>query len=340
MGFSRKKLAIDIGTSSTRIIVPKKGIVINEPTLVAQIENKGQRLNSKNLVAVGSAAAEMNGKQPAKISIIKPMKSGVIADFNAQSKMLGYFIKSATGRIHFSQPEAMITISATASSTEKKAMVDAAIESGLQNVHLIKSSIAAALGSGLQITKPTGSMIIDIGAGTTEIGVFSLGGIITESAIRVGGDNIDESIKAMARREHGVRLANSEIYKIKSKFLNLNSKENNSLGLTAQSIINGTPKKITIKQKQLINCIEPNLDSIASSIKSCLEQSPPDILSDISKNGVILSGGSCKIKGLSQYLTKRLNIAFIKATHPSSNTIKGANLALTHLDDYQKSLLS
>jgi len=336
MGITSKKLAIDLGTASTRIHVPKKGVVVNEPTMIA-LEDES---DPSTTIAIGSTAREMHGKSPDSIAVLKPMKSGVIADYGATKAMLSRFINQSTGRFHMSKPEAMITISGSATSTEKKALLDATLESGLQNVHLIQSSVAAALGAGLQIAEPTGVMVIDIGAGTTEIGVFSLGGVVAETSLRIGGDNIDEAIRVMARREHGVRLSSDSLFRTKTKFLNLKARENNSLNVTGQNLIQGTPKKVTIKQKQLQSYAEVPLDSIVRSFKKVLEQTPPDVKSDIAKHGVVLTGGSSQLKGLGDYLSKRLNIACITAQHPELAAIKGAHLALTHLEDYQKSLLA
>ncbi len=336
MGLTSKKLAIDLGTSTTRIHLPKKGVVVNEPTIIA-FDDEG---SSAHTIAIGHAAAEMKGKSPESVDVVQPMRAGVIADYRATKTMLSRFINQATGRFHISKPEAMITISSTATSTEKKALLDAALESGLQNAHLIQSTVASALGAGLQIAEPSGVMIIDIGAGTTEIGVFSLGGIVAEGSVRTGGHNIDEAIRLMARREHGIRISNDELFKIKSKFLNLKAKENNSTTITGQSIINGTPKKVTFKQKQLQSYVESPLDSIVRTFKRVLEQTPPDIISDIAKHGAVLSGGGAQLRGLGDYLSKRLHVACIKTQHPELAAIKGAHLALTHLEDYRKSLLA
>lgn len=336
MGLTSKKLAIDLGTSTTRIHVPKKGVVVNEPSVIAFA---GDPKNPTTL-AVGHGAGEMKGKSPDNVTVVEPMRAGVIADYRATTTMLSRFIHQATGRFHLSKPEAMITISGTATSTEKKALLDATLEAGLQNVHLIQSTVASALGAGLQITDPSGVMIIDIGAGTTEIGVFTLGGIVAETSIRTGGQNIDDAIRVMARREHGIRVSSDELFKIKSKFLNLKSKENNSLNVTGQSIIQGTPKKVTIKQKQLQGYVEVPLDSILRAFKKVLEQTPPDVISDIAQHGVVMSGGSAQIRGLGDYFSKKLHIACIKAQHPELASIKGAHLALTHLEDYRRSLLA
>jgi rod shape-determining protein MreB len=336
MGLVSKKIAIDLGTSYTRIHVPKKGIAVNEPSTIALRDER----DTSSVVAVGAAAQEMYGKSPDAVTVIKPMRSGVIANYGATKQMLSRFIHQSTGRVHINKPEAMITISQSATSTEKKALLDAALEAGLQNVHFIKSSVASALGAGLQITEPDGVMIIDIGAGTTEVGVFSLGGVVAEGSVRVGGDTIDDAIRLLARRELGVRISSTELFRIKTKFLNFSQRENKSLNITGQSIIQGTPKKVTIKQKQLQSYLDQPIDAITRTFKHVLEQTPPDIVSDIAKHGAVMSGGSAQIKGLGDLFGKKLNIACIKTQNPELAAIKGANLALTHLEDYRRSLLA
>lgn len=336
MIFSSKQIAIDFGTSMSRVYVPKKGVVVSEPTVLA-LKNPS---DYKSVVAIGTQAKEMQGKSSGPLVVIEPMRAGVIANYKGASALLARFIQQATGRLHLSKPEAMVTISATATSTEKRALIDASLDAGLTNIHLIQSSTAAALGAGLQIGEPKGVMIADFGAGSTEIGVFSLGGVVSEGAIRVGGNKIDDAIRLMARREHGVLLGHEDVQLLKQRFLNFKTTENKSKTLTGQSSIHGTPKKVTIKQKELQNYTELPLDQIVQQFKHVLEQCPPDIISDIAQHGIVLCGGSAQIKGLPEYLSKKLHIACVVAENPELCAIKGAHSALTHLAEYRKSLLA
>ena len=338
MALATRKLAIDLGSINTRVLVPKKGVVIHEPTVIA-IDESAKR-GKDTIVAVGAYANEMIGKTPEEVTITKPMKSGVIADFDATAKTLERFINQAIGRFHINRPIAMLTVSATATSTEKKALIDAGTEAGLQTVYLINSAVAAALGSGLSITDPVGTMVIDIGGGTTETGIFSLGGSVAEHAVRIGGNDIDDAIRLYARRELGVSLSSKNVFRIKSKFLDLASDDNTSLTVTGQGIVNGLPKKVTFKQRQLVSYVEMPLDKVVRSIKLTLEKTPPDVVGDIVKHGLIVCGGSAQIKGIDRYLAKHIHIACIVADHPELSGIKGAHLALTHLDDYRRSLLA
>ena len=336
MGLTSKKIAIDMGTSMTRIHVPKKGVVVREPTMLAVDDSS----NKPTTIAVGRHAEEMLGKTPDNVEVIRPMQSGVIANFDAATTTLSRFIHMATGRFHLSKPIAMITVSATSTSTEKKAMIDAGIDAGLQHVYLIDDAVAAALGAGLNITEPSGTMIVDIGAGTTETGIFSLGGVVASGAVRAGGNDIDDAIKLYARRELGITLSRSELQRVKYSFVNLAAQENNSYQVTGKSIVDGMPKKVTLKQKQLGGYIDLPIDKIVRSIRSVIEKSPPDVVSDIVKHGLVLSGGGAQLKGLASVLTKQLNVACLVTQHPELACIKGAHAALTHLEDYQRSLLA
>ncbi len=338
MPITTKKLAIDFGTINTRIMAPKKGIVVNEPTVIAIDESSAN--DKRKIVAVGAYAHAMIGKTPDEVTIISPMQSGVIANFEAAGHTLERFIQQSSGRFHLNRPIAMRPVSATSTSTEKKALIDAGIEAGLQTVYLINAASAAALGAGLSITDPVGCMVINLGGGTTETGIFSLGGTVSEGAIRTAGNDIDDAIRLYARRELGVNLSARSVFRIKSKFLDITSTENDSMTVVGQAVVGGLPKKVTLRQRQLASYVDMPLDTIVRSIKATLEKTPPDVVGDIVKHGLLLTGGTSQIKGIDTYLAKRINIACIIAQQPQLCCIKGANMALTHLEDYQRSLLA
>lgn len=334
MGLATRKLAIDLGSSTTRIYVPRKGIVLSQPSLVAKDEAIDQ------FVAIGEEAVDMAGRSPDTMTIINPLQSGVIADFGAATAMLKYFLGLAIGRFQIKKPEAMITVSGTATSTERRALIDAGREAGLQQVFLIRGSVAAALGAGLPLTEPRGNLIVDIGAGTTEIGVFSLGGIVAQGAIRVGGNAIDDAIQRFMRREHGMQIGNEETHRIKTEFLSLKTQESHTMTVHGRSTLQGLPKSTSVKLPHLQAYVETTLERIVIAIRRVLEQTPPDLISDIIRHGLVLSGGSAQLRGLPEYFTKRLHVACIVAQDPELCAIKGAHMALTHLDDYKRSLLS
>lgn len=330
-----KKLAIDFGSGNTRIYIPKKGVVLNQPTVIAKEEA------DDSIVAVGDQAIDMVGRSPDNLRVVRPLSSGVIADYDSAMQTLRLFLAQALGKFQLRKPDAMLTVSGSATSTERLALVDAAKDAGLADVHLIQGAVAASLGSGLPLNQARGNMIVDIGRGTTEIGVFSLGGIVTQNSVRRGGANIDEAISSYLRREHRMRVGNEAIFDIKAKFIDLSAKDNNkTYTVHGQSTLQGVPKTAQLKQGHLRPYVERSLDKSLIATKKVLEQTPPDLIADIIKHGVMISGGSCQLKGLADYMSKRLNIAFILSQDPMLASIKGANLAITHLEDYQKSLLT
>lgn len=334
MAFSGKRIAIDFGSSTTRIYVTRRGLILEQPTIIARDEVK------QAVVGVGEQAQEMLGRSPETITLVHPLQFGVIADYKAATQTLRLFLQESLGRVHIRKPEAMITVSASATSTERKALVDAGREAGLAEVHLIESAVAAGLGAGLPISEPRGSMIVDIGNNTTEVGIFSLGGIVAGKAVRIGGSSIDEAIVRFLRREHSIIVGSEDIFDIKSKFLNLAADQNHTMTVHGQNTIQGQPKSVTIKHGQLKSYVEVPLEKVTTTIRNVLEKTPPDIISDIIKHGALLSGGSSQIKGLDEYLSKKINLACVVAQDPMLCSIKGAHIALTHLEDYQQSLLS
>lgn len=334
MAIASKKIAIDLGSSYTRIMLPRKGVVLSQPTLIARddVEEK--------IVAMGEDAIEMAGRSPDTISIVRPLKAGVIADYGAVTALLNAFVQKSVGRLQLKKPEAIISVSSSATSTEKRALIDAGKDAGLQNVHLIRGAVAASLGSALPITEARGNVIVDIGSGTTEIGVYSLGGEVASHARRIGGRAIDEAIARFMRREHGMAVGTDEIERIKTDFLDLGGDGTLSLSVHGRNTIQGLPKTTSIKLGHLKPYIETALERTVMAIRKVLEETPPDLIADVIKYGIVLSGGGANLEGLPSYLSKRLNVAVSVAQDPSLATIKGSNIALTHLEDYKRSLLA
>ncbi len=334
MGLVSNKIAIDFGSGTTRVSLGKKGVVVTKATALAVDEQENK------IIAYGQEALDMAGRSPESITVIYPLKSGVIADYNSAKLLLKNCIRETLGPIQLKKPEAMITVSASATSTEKRALIDAGKEAGLKSVYLIKNPVAAALGVGLPITEPKGSIVVDIGKGTTEIGVFSLGGAVSGAAIRLGGNNIDEAIQRFMRREHGILIGQDETKRIKKDFVDLGGESTTSLAVHGRSIHQGTPKTATIKLGQLNPYIESVLQRVIVIMRKVMERTPPDILSDVIHGGVVLSGGSSQLKGLDSFLSKKLNVAFIPSDEPELATVKGAQAAINHLDEYRKNLVS
>lgn len=334
MSLVTSKIAIDFGSSTTRVAQGRKGVAAGNATALAIDETDDK------VIAYGDEALDMAGRSPETITVVYPLNAGVIADYKATRQLLKVYLRSTLGPIQFKKPEAMITVSASATSTEKRALIDAGKEAGIKTVHLIQTPVAAALGAGLPITEPKGSVIVDIGSGTTEIGVFSLGGTVSGAAIRVGGSNIDEAIVRFMRREHNMVIGNDEIKRIKHQFVDLNGESLVATTVHGRNLHQGTPKTVTIKLGQLNPYIEGALQRVVAIMRKVMERTPPDLLSDVIHSGVILSGGSSQLKGLPAFLSKKLNVAFIVADEPELASVKGAQAALLHLEEYRRSLLS
>ena len=334
MSIFSKKMAIDMGTSFTRIYVPRKGIVINEPSVVAK------KKDSESIMAVGYEAIDMVGRTPDSVEAFYPLRHGVIADYRATERMLKVFISRAVGRLHITKPEAMMSVSAAATSTEQRAVVDVGREAGLQHVSLIKSGTAAALGAGIPIIDPRGSLTIDIGGGTTEIAVHSLGGVVAEHAIRSGGNAINESIVRHARRNHGLNIGPAVGEEIKQLVGSLaDDIKDNTITARGLSVADGLPRSLTLSAVDLRPIIETSFEKIVLAVRHVLERTPPDIIADIVEDGIYLSGGTAQLAGIDEYLSKKLKVRCQVAQDPALCNAKGAHLALSHVAEYKKSLL-
>ncbi len=334
MALLTKKLAIDLGTKRVRVQIPKRGVVYDEPNIVAFDDSQ------KHLYALGTEAQDLLSGNRQDIVIIRPYEKGVIADFNATKQMLSAIVGQVAGRLLVRKTEAMVSVSATASSAERKALVDSLYSAGIHEVNLIQSATAAALGAGLSIDRPKGSMIVDIGYGTTEAGVYSLGGEVVAMSTRTGMSSIEEDTIRYLRRNHSMSPAQSEIRSIIHDFIDLEIKQEKMKTVHGKSIHQGLPKSSRIKHSALITQIDRSLNSIVKTVAKTLEKTPPDLVGDILKQGIVISGGGANIKGLESYMTKRLNNACLKAQNPTLCTVKGAFVALDYAKKYRRSMLS
>lgn len=333
MSIFQRRFAIDLGTSTTRIYVRKHGIVLQEPSIVAR------SADDEAILAVGSEAESMQGRQPDSIEVSRPLVSGVIADFSGAEHMLQYFIRRASGRFYISQPEAMITVPSGATSTEQRAVIDVGKRAGLRNVYLVPGSVAAALGAGLPIIEPRGHMIIDIGSGTTEIAVLSLGGVVASRSIRVGSDQINDTIIRSIKSNFGVVIGTNTAEEIKRLIGTLSTKYESTMTVSGRSGSNGQPQALELHSDDIRPSIEISLEKIILATRSVLEKTPPDLVSDIVERGAVLSGGGAYTHGLEEYLSRKLKLQSTLAQDPMLCGVKGAYMALTHLADYKRSLL-
>src|SRR3989344_4488413 len=294
-----KKIGIDLGTTNTVVFIPKKGIIINEPSVVAIsiLDNK--------IMSVGNLAKEMIGRTPDSIIVSKPLVDGAIADYRVTGAMLRYFIKKAGGFLSFVKPEVLISVPAGINSTEKRAVIEAALNAGAKAVYLVKEPVLAAIGAKISINSPAGNMILNIGGGTTEIAVISLGGIVTWKSVRIGGNKLDLAIVEYIKNKHGLAIGErtAELMKI-SIGSALKQTVEEKISIRGRDLASGYPKTIEIGSNEITDALHEHLREIIQIIKGVLEITPPELCSDIMDKGIIISGGGALLKNIDGFITK------------------------------------
>ncbi len=330
-----KKIGIDLGTANTLVYLPKKGVVINEPTVVAVsiIDNR--------IVAIGNEAKEMLGKAPETINVSRPMKDGVIADYRVTAALLRYFIGKVLGNWRIFRPDVMISVPAGITSTERRAVIEAAMKAGAKNAYLVKEPILAAIGAGLSINKPIGNMIVDVGGGTSEMAVLSLGGIVACESVRVGGDRLDQSISTYIKKKHNLAIGDMTAERIKIKIGNaLPQKEESSIKVQGRDLVGGLPKTVEVKSGEITEAISENLREIIKTVENVLRETPPELVADIMDIGMVLSGGGALLRNLDGLITETTGVNCRIVKEPMLCVAKGTGLALEHLDIYKRSIMS
>ena len=320
-------LAIDLGTANTLIYIKNKGIVLNEPSVVA-VQN--DIANGKNaMLAVGAEAKKMLGRTPGSIQAIRPMKDGVIADFNVTEKMLKQFIKNVNNSRFAASPRIVICVPCGSTQVERKAIRDSALAAGASTVNLIEEPMAAAIGAGLPIEDPTGSMVVDIGGGTTEVGVISLSGVVYSHSIRVGGDAFDDAIINYVRRNYGMLIGEATAEEIKknigSAFPGMEVKE---IEVKGRNLAEGIPRAFTITSNEVLEALTEPLNQIIQAVKNALEQTPPELGADIADRGLVLTGGGALLKGLDRLLSEETGLPVMIAEDPLTCVVRGSGRAL------------
>ncbi|NLW53040.1 MAG: rod shape-determining protein [Tissierellia bacterium] len=325
-----KNLAIDLGTANVLVHVEKKGIVLNEPAVVA-IDN-----NSGELIAFGHEAFNMIGKTPENISVVKPLENGVVSDFDITKILLEHCIKNAMPGFSLIQPNVIITAPAGVSDVELRAIEDACIYSGIRGVYIVEGALAAAIGSGMDIDKPTGHMIVDMGAGNIEIAILSLNGIVASNTINFGGDYLNQKIIDYIYEKYAVNIGfqTAENLKIKIGAVDT-SNENKSIDASGRDIITGMPKTVRVYASDVNEAIFNELTYIIDKIQYILEKNPPELSSDIIRNGIYLTGGSSLIDGLADFIEQSLDIKVIKSENPFEDTVIGAGKMIERLEQYK-----
>ena len=331
---------MDLGTANTLMYMPGKGVVSKEPSVIAMLIQHGTMIP----YAFGREAKMMLGKTPADIKAIRPLKDGVIADFRGAEEMIKYFIRSVhKKRSFFTRPVVIVCVPYGATAVEKRAIYDAVESAGAKAVYLIEEPMAAALGADLPVTDATGSMVVDIGGGTTEVGVLSLGGVVIAKSIRVGGDAIDESIASHIRKYHNLLIGESTAERIKRKIgaacILDNDDDDISMTVKGRDLINGIPKEILLTRKKIIGSILEPINQIIASVKVLLESTPPELASDIVERGIMLTGGGALLPGLEKVIGEATGLPVFTAEEPLECVVKGAGRVLENFGSLKHVLL-
>ena len=332
-GYFSTDLAIDLGTANTLIYVRGKGIVLDEPSVVA-IRQDGGSNGKKTIQAVGLAAKQMLGRTPANINAIRPMKDGVIADFTITEQMLKFFIKKIHDSRMFSpSPRIIICVPCGSTQVERRAIRESAMGAGARQVYLIEEPMAAAIGAGMPVAEPTGSMVVDVGGGTTEVGVISLGGIVYASSVRVGGDKFDEAIINYIRRNYGMLIGESTSEQIKKAIGSaFPGSEVREMEVKGRNLAEGIPRSFTISSNEILEALTEPLNSIVGAVKSALEQTPPELGADIAEKGMVLTGGGALLRDLDRLLVEETGLPVIVADDPLTCVVRGSGRALEEMD--------
>ena len=321
-------IGIDLGTASVLVYVKNKGIVLNESSVVAIEKQTGQ------LIAVGEEARQMLGRTPGSIVAIRPMREGVIADYEVTERMLKYFISKTIGSKALFKPRVMVGIPSGVTGVEQRAVKQAAIAAGAKQAFLIEEPLAAALGAGLEISEPRGSMVVDIGGGTTDIAVLSLGSIVTSKSIRIGGDNFDESLIRYMRRYHNLMIGERTAEQMKKDIGTAypQKREHLTAEIRGRDLVSGLPRTITVTSREAFEAIKEAIESILSATKEVLEKTPPELSSDIMDKGIVLTGGGALLHGLDKYLSEHTHLPIYIAENPIQCVAMGTAKALINLD--------
>ena len=317
-------MAIDLGTANTLVVLKGQGVVLNEPSVVAVVDDKGK----KSVLAVGDEAKTMLGRTPGNISAIRPLRDGVIADFIVTEEMIKHFIKKVHKRRTFANPRILIAVPTGSTPVERKAIQDSALAAGARRVQLIEEPIAAAIGANLPISEATGSMVVDIGGGTTEIAVMSLGGVVYSNSLRIAGDAMDGALQTYMRKEYNLLIGDSTAEKVKKEIGTAIPTNNNSFAVKGRDIRSGTPKEVNITEEDRSEALSGILNEIVSGIKDALENTPPELSADLVDMGLTLTGGGALLKNIDKRFSKETGLPVHIADDPLACVAVGTGKAL------------
>lgn len=335
MKFFSQKLGIDLGTANTLVFLPGKGIVLNEPSVVAVSEQ------DKKVLAVGFEAKEMIGRTPDNIIAYRPMRDGVIADYRVTEAMLRYFIDKALGKWNMFKPEVMVSVPAGITSTERRAVIEATIRAGAKNAYVVKEPILAAIGAGIPIQEACGHMIVDIGGGTTDVAVISLGGIVASTSVKCAGNRIDSAIADYIKKTFNLSIGDKMAEDIKIKIGSAIPLEDElSMQIKGRDFVSGLPRSTEIKTNEIVKAITKELRDMIKAIKDVLQETPPELAADIIDQGIIMTGGTSMLRNFPELVFRRTGVKARLADDALFCVVKGTGIALEHLDTYKKSIIS
>jgi len=329
-GFLSADMAIDLGTANTLVYVKGRGIVLNEPSVVAIVEVKGK----KQVLAVGEEAKRMLGRTPGNIRAIRPLRDGVIADFEVAEEMIKYFIRNVHNRRSFASPLVVICVPSGSTAVERRAIQESAESAGARKVYLIEEPMAAAIGAGLPVTEPTGSMVVDIGGGTTEVAVLSLGGIVYARSVRVGGDKMDEAIIGYIRRNHNLLVGEGSAARIKETIGSAcppEEGEGRTMEIKGRDLMNGVPKELIISERQIAESLAEPVGAIIEAVKSALEHTAPELAADIVDKGIVLTGGGALLSNMDYVLRYATGLPVSIADSPLTCVVLGTGRAMEEM---------
>lgn len=331
-----RKIGIDLGTANTLVFIPKKGVVINEPSVVAISRDENR------VLAVGNEGYNMIGRTPDTIVAYRPLRDGVIADYRVTEAMLRYFINKACGPVRLFRPEVMVSVPAGVTSTERRAVIEATMQAGAKAAYVVKEPVLSAIGAGIPINEPAGHMVVDIGGGTADIAVISLGGIVNASSVKVAGNRLDQAISDYIKKSYNLAIGDRTAEDIKIKIGSAVSVDDEKLKteIKGRDLMTGLPKTVEIHSSEVTVAIADELDEIIRAIKSVLHDTPPELSADIMNRGVVVAGGGALLRNIDKLIFQETGVQAHIAEEPLLCVAKGTGIALEHLDVYKRSIMS
>lgn len=335
MGLFVTKIGIDLGTANTLVFIPGKGVVLNEPSVVA-VNQQDNRI-----MAVGLEAKQMIGRTPDNIVAYRPMKDGVIADYRVTEAMIRYYMSKALGKWNILKPDVMVSVPAGVSSTERRAVIEATIKAGAKNVYVVKEPILAAIGAGIPIYEARGHMVVDIGGGTTDVAVISLGGIVASTSVKCAGNKIDHAIADHIKKTFNLAIGDRTAEEIKVRIGSAVPMDDELLlTIKGRDYITGLPRTAQVTTNEIVKAIDKELREIIRAIKEVLQETPPELSADIIDQGIIMTGGSSQLRNFPELVERRTGVKAVLAEEAFYCVVKGTGIALEHLDTYKKSILA